>query len=1065
MNRKILMLFLIGIVFVSLTNVSYAQHLNKNKIKITSVDCDTFKEINVSYILGDGKICSKVENLKNKVVYMNYSNNIFTDDNIDVVGFYILQNVIERNKEIVSYDTCQEEINGTIRDVMCNPVYSTTTKIKKVWKKPNSIFIKKDRKKHKKSFKVYNLRFDKKEVKYIKYELKIKRNPLSYDENIKYDIVITKDGLEVVLDPWLNSDWGVRNPIIINATNTNEELRNFTMSVNINVSNLTAVNSDCSDFRVSWYNASSGLEEEIPIGKVENCNSSSTSFNLFFKAPFIDNNTYYGSTNTTYFLYHGNTKASSNWNNQETFLVYDDFNDNSIDTNYWTVKNWDQNNGGWDKGIDPIETGGRITFTSTASHYWGKGLWKKTGFSTDNNKMRVRMNITYVYPAQSFNNIYAYFYDADNWKYNNYYGNIYHAWGSSTTVYTGDGSSPFFRYNNALTDEMVGRVYNSTTSGKGLALAYTNSSWSSGQLIKLSGYLWLNDTWVKSNMKIYNLDYSSKTPETTYSIDTLSNTTKLFNFSDVNFMLWGSGYDTRYTAGFDDVVVWNYVENEPTLTLNYTEEKVAGNWNVTTISSGYQGQTLNYTATYKIGKNTTENQDVYFVWDNQMNYVDTIDCSSTCVANSTYSLSYLKNIAINITDGEKVNYYWSAYNQHHYINSTTYQTTLYEYLVDDCSNYSNVIFNFTFWDEFNTSYRYKANNTFEALINLTDFGTHIGILEYNADYVELCANVPNTTFNADIYVLYGVNGTSYRDRRYFLINENIDTTQIQNVSLYQIKVIDSQPLIVYALDSSLQDPYNDGDVVVRVTRNYLSEDIYRTVDSCLTSSVDGSCLVYIYPNDAWYKFLFLVNGVLVDSSNRLQIFETSKTFTVNPEGISSIIDSIGISISTQWVNSTNTYSVTFSDTSKLSSVELNVYEVGMLDTTLACSQTATATGSSLSIYCSVPGSTYGKTYFAEVYGIFSDGNKLLLSQEFISLQENNNMGDVGLFLTMIIVMLLAFAGMWLAGIYGLVLFTILGFVLSYFGKFLYLGQMGSEIIISIAVIGIVILMLVSVRNG
>ena len=79
--------------------------------------------------------------------------------------------------------------------------------------------------------------------------------------------------------------------------------------------------------------------------------------------------------NSTIYMYYGNSTAGSLSNIKTTFVLGDDFNDGSIDTNLW-----DKYNGG---GISITETGGelKISGTSNYNYYYWNYLESKSQFT------------------------------------------------------------------------------------------------------------------------------------------------------------------------------------------------------------------------------------------------------------------------------------------------------------------------------------------------------------------------------------------------------------------------------------------------------------------------------------------------------------------------------------------------------------------------------------------------------------------------------------------------------------------------------------------------------------
>ncbi|MCA9397287.1 DUF2341 domain-containing protein, partial [candidate division WWE3 bacterium] len=94
-----------------------------------------------------------------------------------------------------------------------------------------------------------------------------------------------------------------------------------------------------------------------------------------------------GNDDTTIYMYYGNSGASNESNGENTFLLFDDFDDGTIDTSKWTEV--DQS------GSDEItETGGNLVFSRAANDAWDKTVYANNTFSRDD--LSFEMNYTWV---------------------------------------------------------------------------------------------------------------------------------------------------------------------------------------------------------------------------------------------------------------------------------------------------------------------------------------------------------------------------------------------------------------------------------------------------------------------------------------------------------------------------------------------------------------------------------------------------------------------------------------------------------------------------------------------
>jgi len=122
---------------------------------------------------------------------------------------------------------------------------------------------------------------------------------------------------------WYFSNWDYRKPI--NISNTAGDLTNYQVRIVHNFSaeySAGKINTTCKDIRFTYYNASADTETEIPFW-IEACNlSSDDNMTAWVNATYLENN-----TNTTIYMYYGNSSASSASDGDATFEFFDDFDD------------------------------------------------------------------------------------------------------------------------------------------------------------------------------------------------------------------------------------------------------------------------------------------------------------------------------------------------------------------------------------------------------------------------------------------------------------------------------------------------------------------------------------------------------------------------------------------------------------------------------------------------------------------------------------------------------------------------------------------------------------------
>jgi len=165
------------------------------------------------------------------------------------------------------------------------------------------------------------------------------------------------------LTNWLNVDGSKRKNIKIDNSGNSTALSDYQVELNIVYD--SNMNSDFSDLR---FTSSDGITE---LNYWIESSVPSTSAIVWVKAPSIPA---LGSSDI--YMYYGNPSATSNSNGEDTFLLFDDFDDDSIDTSKWLEI---------DIPINEItEANNKLAFTRTTNGSWNKAIIAKNSFSRGN---------------------------------------------------------------------------------------------------------------------------------------------------------------------------------------------------------------------------------------------------------------------------------------------------------------------------------------------------------------------------------------------------------------------------------------------------------------------------------------------------------------------------------------------------------------------------------------------------------------------------------------------------------------------------------------------------------
>ncbi|MCL5407381.1 MAG: DUF2341 domain-containing protein [Patescibacteria group bacterium] len=170
-------------------------------------------------------------------------------------------------------------------------------------------------------------------------------------------------GVDWIANDGLGNSWGYRKAITVDNTQTASILTDYQTVMTIDTQALVSagkMSSDCKDIRFTDNDKITPLNFWLESG----CNTTTT--RVWIKVPSIP-----ASSTATIYLYYGDSSATSASNGNNTFILFDDFNDNSIDVTKWTVV---------DPGNKFSESGSKLNFIYGS----GAGNWNASIYSNQN---------------------------------------------------------------------------------------------------------------------------------------------------------------------------------------------------------------------------------------------------------------------------------------------------------------------------------------------------------------------------------------------------------------------------------------------------------------------------------------------------------------------------------------------------------------------------------------------------------------------------------------------------------------------------------------------------------
>jgi len=190
------------------------------------------------------------------------------------------------------------------------------------------------------------------------------------------------------------------------------------------------------------------------------------------------------------------------------------------------------------------------------------------------------------------------------------------------------------------------------------------------------------------------------------------------------------------------------------------------------------------------------------------------------------------------------------------INSSSQNQTILNLQVDNCSNYTTKLFNYTIVDEENQNN--LTNTTLELYLRILAYGTTQEILNYTYSYNNtnpalVCLNL-NLTNNSQYSVISTV---KYQADDHAIEYYNVDNFTLQNSTI-------PQNITLYDLNSSksidFQVSFKDNyflpveGALIHIIRQYIPEGTFKTVEIPKTDT-NGQTVAHLVRNDVVYNIL------------------------------------------------------------------------------------------------------------------------------------------------------------------------------------------------------------------
>ena len=225
-------------------------------------------------------------------------------------------------------------------------------------------------------------------------------------------------------------------------------------------------------------------------------------------------------------------------------------------------------------------------------------------------------------------------------------------------------------------------------------------------------------------------------------------------------------------------------------------------------------------------------------------------------------------ITPHVSVNANISFYWNisltnSSGSTNYYKSNEYNQTIEPFSMDNCSSYTNRLFNFSLVDEKNqTTLTDGVNIQFYLTVYDSTKTNSISNLSFESNYsgTSICFNNNFTnTDNLSLDAQIRYTATGYEPEYYNIVNLVLNNQTIQrNITLYNILSAESTTFKVTLKDTSISPISN---ALIYVNRKYVSEGVFKTVEIPLTDS-KGSVVVHLVNNDMPYQFIAIKDSVI-----------------------------------------------------------------------------------------------------------------------------------------------------------------------------------------------------------
>lgn len=254
------------------------------------------------------------------------------------------------------------------------------------------------------------------------------------------------------------------------------------------------------------------------------------------------------------------------------------------------------------------------------------------------------------------------------------------------------------------------------------------------------------------------------------------------------------------------------------------------------------------------------------------NGTTSVGSSSTSGGITTLTASNVLIPAVS-TDAN-LSFYWTlVLSDTSVINLSTQNQTVFNLALDNCSTFTNRLFNFTARDE-EMQNVLSGDTTKEIAINIFDQTRTVTAVNLSAEYDNnptlICLNrnlTEGSNYSLDTIIRYEADG--YANEYYNIVDlELTKDTEEQKIQLYNINLNDSTD---FQLTFTGEDFLPVEDALVFVERQYIAENTFKTVELPKTDS-NGQTVLHLVRNDIIYNIIVMKDKQILGSFDNLIAF-------------------------------------------------------------------------------------------------------------------------------------------------------------------------------------------------